>query len=190
VLQFFSHPHWGCPDECKSDNRIDHTFNDMLRDASCTDDGNESWRAEAMTEYVSGLSDYVKQRTGFYERLTSASTSNMISAVISAYENATGRTYPQAVVEVQDSIFSGLTFELMGRGIYELAPGLPMFTSEGVELTGCALWTDAVFEDIVDVNLCSTLSHNSIAFLCPERCNCAWWWQESCPLPCFTETFA
>jgi len=186
---FFSHPHWGCPEECKSDNRVDRAFRDVLSDASCTDDGNEPWRTQAMVEYVSGLSDYVTQRTGFYERLTSASTSNMISAVISAYENATDRTYPQTVAYVQHSVSSGLTFQRMSRGIYELAPGLPMYTSDGVELVGCALWTDAVFQDILSLNLCSTLYHQSIAFMCPERCRCQSSWQQSCPSRCSTSTF-
>ncbi|CAK0889436.1 unnamed protein product [Prorocentrum cordatum] len=188
VWLFFSHPHWGCPADCTSDNRIDQTFRDSLRTASCTDDGNEPWRRAAMMEYVSGLSDYVTQRPGFHERLTSASTSNLISAVISAYENATGKAYPGTVAYVQDVVSSGLTLQRLGRGIFELAPGLAMFTRDGVELVGCAFWTDAVFLDILSVNLCSTLYHQSIAFMCPERCLCQVNWQQSCPLRCSTET--
>mmetsp|Transcript_7470 Transcript_7470/g.19453 ORF Transcript_7470/g.19453 Transcript_7470/m.19453 type:complete len:442 (+) Transcript_7470:2-1327(+) len=189
VWLFFSHPRWGCPGECFSDNRIDQPFSDMLKIASCVDDSTETWRTEAIVEYVSGFSQYVQKRPGFWARLTSTSTSAIIQGVISAYEDATGSTSNQTVASVQESIWHGITFERMAQGIYELAPGLPMYTSDGVELVGCALWTDAVFQDILSLNLCSTLYHQSIAFMCPERCRCQSSWQQSCPSRCSTSTF-
>jgi len=187
VWLFFSHPHWGCPEDCHSDNKKNKSFTKVLHNASCMDDGTEPWRTKALVEYVSGFSDYVQQRTGFYDRLTSDSTSAMISSVISAYENATGRESNLTVAAVQESVFSGLTFERMAQGINELAPGLPIYNSDGVELSGCALWTDAMFEDIVDANLCSEDYHQSIAFLCPESCRCVMYWQKSCPLTCLSD---